>query len=413
MVPVSDVLQQSFAAELSRIENVLTSRAGSVSPATGLARHIYKLASVSPPPNIATLADQFPAGSLDEAPQLALAGYSIASVSAATDQLARWREGLRRLSKRDAFPRDHQTFAFRPAELVGLALGVRTTEADASALRSWLREILAALPAKGKCTLWNRLWNAYAALLLGISPTDSFPNQLDELDAAELSALRILENAAPLDRSGSARTSSADLEGELLRRVAISSVVDREVERLAAIHAGLQLAVAAQLDRHLTPVDGLRGGTRGALDLLEQMWRKFDQFVRELQKRHANRAAFTVTDEYDVQDLIHAILLLHFNVVIPEDAVPARAGNKSRLDFFLKRERVIIETKMTRKGLDQSAVHDELVADRDRYKAHPDCDVLVCLVYDPGRHFHNPAAFEHDLNSDQDSPRMRAFVCPQ
>jgi REase_DpnII-MboI len=414
VVLVNDLIAHSFGVELSRLERLLAESVVSLSPATALASHIYKLACLTPPLKMRDAEAKFPKGPLEEAPQLALAGYSMTNAAPTADELGRWREGLRRLSRRDAFPRDHQTFAFRPTELVGLALGVKASEGNASKLYEWLIRTVESVNAKANSSLWNCFWNGYAAFLLGSSSPAIDPIRLDELDDAELAAVVILRSAGlSFFASGdSTRIGSTQAEVELLRRVIFSNVEDRDVDRLAAVRAGLQLAVGAQLDSHLVPIDDLTGGTRGALRLLERICRRFDHFVRSLQKRHAGRPTYAVTDEYDVQDLVHAILLLHFDVIIPEDAVPARAGNKSRLDFLLKRERVVVETKMTRKGLDQSAAHDELIADRDRYKAHPDCDVLVCLVYDPARIFHNPAAFEHDLNSDTDRPRMRAFVCP-
>jgi hypothetical protein len=275
--------------------------------------------------------------------------------------------------------------------------------------------VVTQLPSEGpKTTAWNLLWNGYAASLLGIACSDPLPARFSEFETVEIAlALVLLTSGAALTNPGFSVLSRAELEKELLRRIAFSPVDERQAERLAAAYSGLSLAVRSQLERHLSASDGLRGGTRDALRILEVLSRNFDRCVRALQKRHGDRPALEMNDEYDVQDLMHALLLLHFDVVIPEDTMPARAGNKSRLDFLLKRERVVVETKMTRSSLRQSETHDELVADRDRYKAHPDCEILVCFVYDPERRFHNPAAFELDLNSDEDRPRMRVFVCPR
>lgn len=415
MVPVSDLLQQSFAAELHEIETGLAAGATSPSPSTGLALHVFRVASCSVPAKIDKIAARFPEGVLDDAPQLATAGFALKSTRSTQEQLGRWREGLRRLTKRQAFTRDHQTFAFRPAELVGIALGVQATEPQGTAFREWFVNVLTRLASEGtKTSAWNILWNAYAASLMGVTWTDPLPERFENLETIEVALLLVLlSSGVPLSIPGFAEFNRIDLERELLCRMAFLPVDERQVERLAVLHAALSLAIRSQLERHLSASNGLRGGTRDALQILELICRNFDRFVRALRKRHGNRAAFEVNDEYDVQDLMHGILLLHFDVVIPEDTAPARAGNKSRLDFLLKRERVVVETKMTRKGLRQSEAHDELVADRDRYKSHPDCDVLVCLVYDPERLFHNAAAFELDLNNDKDQPRMRAFVCPR
>ena len=43
---------------------------------------------------------------------------------------------------------------------------------------------------------------------------------------------------------------------------------------------------------------------------LEGFFSKFDLIVSRLQKRHGNRSTITVTDEYDIQDIIHPFLLV-------------------------------------------------------------------------------------------------------
>jgi hypothetical protein len=46
-------------------------------------------------------------------------------------------------------------------------------------------------------------------------------------------------------------------------------------------------------------------------------------------------------------------------------------------DFLLKRERIVVETKMTRDRLDQAKVVGTLVIDTAHYRQHPDCKTLV------------------------------------
>jgi hypothetical protein len=67
------------------------------------------------------------------------------------------------------------------------------------------------------------------------------------------------------------------------------------------------------------------------------------------------------------------------------------------MDFLLKAEQIVVEAKMTRAGLDARAVTDQLIVDTARYRAHPDCKTLVCLVYDPGGIVKNPRRVERDL----------------
>ncbi|MBN9508896.1 MAG: hypothetical protein J0I21_07210 [Alphaproteobacteria bacterium] len=132
-----------------------------------------------------------------------------------------------------------------------------------------------------------------------------------------------------------------------------------------------------------------------------------------IQTRQRSRQSLPVADEYDVQDLLHAILKLHFDDVRPEEWTPSYAGNASRIDFFLPRERMIIEAKMTRQSLGQKEVANELIVDVARYAKFPNVDRLVCLIYDPARRCTNPAALENDLGNSEGRLRVVAVVCPR
>jgi hypothetical protein len=41
---------------------------------------------------------------------------------------------------------------------------------------------------------------------------------------------------------------------------------------------------------------------------------------------------------------------------------------------------------------------------------HPDCELLLCFVYDPERRLDNPMAIESDLSTDEPAPRMLVIV---
>ena len=110
-----------------------------------------------------------------------------------------------------------------------------------------------------------------------------------------------------------------------------------------------------------------------------------------------------MADEYDVQDLIHALLRIDFDDIRSEEYVPSYAGGATRMDFLLKPEQIVIEVKHTRSGLRDRQVGDQLIEDIQRYAAHQDCRTLVCFVYDPDSWIQNPRGLEHDLTR-QDGP---------
>ena len=132
--------------------------------------------------------------------------------------------------------------------------------------------------------------------------------------------------------------------------------------------------------------------------------------IDALQRRHADRPPFEVNDEYDVQDLFEGVLRAIFGDVRPEDPSPTRAGGSTRVDFLLKEPRIIVEMKMTRAGLRDRTLGDELIEDIERYRGHPDCDAIVAIVYDPERHLSNPRGIETDLSGQRDGLEVRVVV---
>jgi hypothetical protein len=117
-------------------------------------------------------------------------------------------------------------------------------------------------------------------------------------------------------------------------------------------------------------------------------------------------------DEYDVQDLVGAILALDFDDVRREEWTPSYAGGASRVDFLLKAEQIVVEVKMTRAGLTDRRLGEELVIDIARYRVHPDSRTLVCLVFDPSHYIRNPAGLVRDLEDLGDPPWVRVLVTP-
>ena len=119
-----------------------------------------------------------------------------------------------------------------------------------------------------------------------------------------------------------------------------------------------------------------------------------------------------ITDEYDVQDLLNAILRLHFEDVRPEEWTPSYAGGNNRMDFLLKNEEISIEVKMTRNGLKDKELGEQLIIDIAKYKAHPNCKTLYCYVFDPDGHIRNPRGLENDLTKEHDGLDVKVYIRP-
>ena len=146
------------------------------------------------------------------------------------------------------------------------------------------------------------------------------------------------------------------------------------------------------------------------IDILERLIRRFHRTVRQLKHRHNDRTPLLIEDEYDVQDLLHAILRGLFDDVRPEEYTPSYAGGASRMDFLLKSEQIVLETKVASSSLRDKQIGEQLIVDITRYQSHPDCHHLLCFVYDPAGYLKNPSGLENDLSRDHEKLKVKVIV---
>jgi hypothetical protein len=146
------------------------------------------------------------------------------------------------------------------------------------------------------------------------------------------------------------------------------------------------------------------------LVVLERLLRRFHRIARQLKHRYKNRTCLVIQDEYDVQDLLHAVLRGLFDDIRPEEYTPSYAGGSSRMDFLLKSEQIVIETKLASDKLRDKRVGEELIVDIKRYQMHPDCRRLICLVYDPHGNLKNPSGLEADLSRVHEKLVVKVIV---
>lgn len=162
--------------------------------------------------------------------------------------------------------------------------------------------------------------------------------------------------------------------------------------RLFENQVGILRSVASRLQADLfdSEID--------AVGNIKKICEKFHTVAMQLRKRHADRQTLEIKDEYDVQYLLHSLLKIYFDDVRPEDYVPEYAGAPSKIDFVLKKEKIAIEVKKTRKNLTDKEIGEQLLIDIARYKQHHACKTLICFIYDPERRIGNPIGLENDLN---------------
>jgi len=147
-----------------------------------------------------------------------------------------------------------------------------------------------------------------------------------------------------------------------------------------------------------------------AVKVLTTIAQRFIDVARQLRKRHQGRPTVDVKDEYDFQDLYHALLRLFFEDIRPEEWVPSYAGASKRLDFLLPTHRIAVELKHSRANMTAKSLGDELVIDVANYGNHPDVRHLVCLVFDPEGYISNPRGIESDLTTTRQSLRVTVKI---
>jgi hypothetical protein len=206
-------------------------------------------------------------------------------------------------------------------------------------------------------------------------------------------------------RSMSSRTDASESEAGRFQREVQEHITALEsiLQRLELIPESVEESISEKPQTADT----------NTLSLLLPIFKKFHQLARQIRKRHDNRPTLEVKDEYDVQDLLHVLLKLYFDDIRPEEWTPSYAGSSSKMDFLLKKEQTVIETKKTRKGLTDREVGEQLIVDIQKYHTHPDCKSLICFVYDPEGKIANPKALENDLSKLENGFKVMVIVEPK
>lgn len=150
--------------------------------------------------------------------------------------------------------------------------------------------------------------------------------------------------------------------------------------------AAIQRALLHEIKASTAPVE----------DVLESLAIHLARLPRFLHDLHALGVP-PIEDENDLQKALLPLLRVLYADVRREDPVSQFAGASSRVDFMLRDEGVLIETKMTRAHLSDRRLGEELLVDWGRYPHHPDCRAIFALIFDPGRYVDNASALSHDL----------------
>lgn len=117
------------------------------------------------------------------------------------------------------------------------------------------------------------------------------------------------------------------------------------------------------------------------IELVLQLCQRLDKSIKVLGQRHAGRPAFEINDEYDVQDLLQAILRAYFKYSTTEEPISKLAGLSTRADFAIEELGLIIEAKIAHGPGDQGRIVKEFAEDVQGYSKWSHLKHLIYLVY--------------------------------
>ena len=138
------------------------------------------------------------------------------------------------------------------------------------------------------------------------------------------------------------------------------------------------------------------------LDVLFKVIDKFTSAAKPLVNRRKGKERIELTDEYDIQDVLHAILKPFFPTLRSEEVVPGKSTKQFlKIDFLFQSIKAAVECKYIRDEAHARKITKELNDDIQTYGNHNDCKNLVFFIYDKEMHIPDPDALEETYTKKQ------------
>jgi hypothetical protein len=116
--------------------------------------------------------------------------------------------------------------------------------------------------------------------------------------------------------------------------------------------------------------------------MLLQLCERLPQAARFLGSRREGKQPYRIADEYDVQDLLHAVIRAYFKYSIDEEPIGKVGGARSaRADLALPDVNTLIEVKFVRGPKDQQRIVEEFAQDLLLYTAWAPLQTFIYMVY--------------------------------
>lgn len=148
--------------------------------------------------------------------------------------------------------------------------------------------------------------------------------------------------------------------------------------------------------------------TADPLELLETVLRRLPHAVRQLRDRHDGRPTVRIVDAFDLEDLLRAILHLHFDDVRRETRTPGYSFG-TRTDFIVGVQRIAVTAKLAKHDVREEELVRQIHEDAAFYE-QKDCRCLVVLIYDPEQVVRDVPQFEAAWLRPTAGPEVRCVV---
>lgn len=135
-------------------------------------------------------------------------------------------------------------------------------------------------------------------------------------------------------------------------------------------------------------------------DLLEILIKGTPRAMRPLRRRRKGYTPIPFDSEYDLQDLLRALLGPWVGDIRREEYTPSHAGSSSRIDLVLPKHQTVIEAKYVRDARHAKKIGDELLLDVAHYRVHPNCDFLWAVILDSRGEIENAEGLVADLEGE-------------
>jgi REase_DpnII-MboI/Uncharacterized protein conserved in bacteria (DUF2321) len=145
------------------------------------------------------------------------------------------------------------------------------------------------------------------------------------------------------------------------------------------------------------------------LHVLEPMLRRLPRMIRQLRSRHGNRPPFQVRDAHDLEDLLRALLPLHFDDIRIEGRTPGYAAG-TRTDLVLPAEAIALIVKAAGHELRETDIGAQWAEDLAYYRRRGGCRTVIGFVYDGEALLVGPAELEAAWSARDDELALRCII---